>query len=74
MRAIGRLARRLTPGAAAVVAAALIAVLAGCGAPAHRARGTAGGGVVSLTRIGTLRSAFNRDAGHPRLVLIFSPT
>jgi hypothetical protein len=32
------------------------------------------GGVTSLTGIATLRSLFNRDNGHPRLVLIFSPT
>ena len=32
------------------------------------------GGVISLTQIATLRSLFNRDDGHPRLVLIFSPT
>jgi hypothetical protein len=32
------------------------------------------GGVISLTAISTLRSLFNRDNGHPRLVLIFSPT
>jgi len=30
--------------------------------------------VISLTQIATLRSLFNRDDGHPRLVLIFSPT
>ena len=32
------------------------------------------GGVVSLNQISTLKSLFNRDDGHPRLVLIFSPT
>jgi hypothetical protein len=32
------------------------------------------GGVISLTGISTLKSLFNRDNGHPRLVLIFSPT
>jgi hypothetical protein len=31
-------------------------------------------GVISLTGISTLKSLFNRDNGHPRLVLIFSPT
>jgi len=33
-----------------------------------------GGGVISLTGISTLKSLFNRDNGHTRLVLIFSPT
>ena len=32
------------------------------------------GGVISLDTISTLRSLFNRADGHPRLVLIFSPT
>ena len=32
------------------------------------------GEVSSLNQISTLKSLFNRDNGHPRLVLIFSPT
>ncbi len=70
--------KRLTSRAAAIAAAvAAGSVLASCSpaAPATGA-GTAsrGGSVVSLTRISTLKSLFNRDNGHPRLVLIFSPT
>jgi len=29
---------------------------------------------MSLNKISTLKSLFDRDNGHPRLVLIFSPT
>lgn len=62
-----------------VVAAAAAAglVLASC-SPAAPAAGPGAssrtGGVISLTGISTLKSLFNRDNGHPRLVLIFSPT
>lgn len=69
--------KRLT-SRAAVVAAAVAAgsVLASCSpaAPSAGPGASRSGGVVSLTRISTLRSLFNRDNGHPRLVLIFSPT
>jgi|GEM_PF-3442570 len=70
----------------AVVAAAGAAglVLASCSSAAPAAGGgtaspgpgsaSRSGGVISLTGISTLRSLFNRDNGHPRLVLIFSPT
>jgi hypothetical protein len=71
---------------AAAVAAAVAAgsVLVSCSpaAPTAGAGAAPGGpgaaprqgGVVSVTGISTLRSLFNRDNGHPRLVLIFSPT
>jgi hypothetical protein len=63
--------KRLVPWAAAAACLALAACAAG--APAH-GTGSRGGGVISLTQVSTLKSAFNRDNGHPRLVLIFSPT
>ena len=70
--------KRLTSRAAAVAAAvAAGSVLVSCSsaAPTTGPGSTSrSGGVVSLTGISTLRSLFNRDNGHPRLVLIFSPT
>jgi hypothetical protein len=77
--------KRLTSRAAAVAAAvAAGAVLAACTSAAPTPGAGAGpgspgaasrsGGVISLTSISTLRSLFNSDNGHPRLVLIFSPT
>jgi hypothetical protein len=73
MRATGTLRRHLTRRAAAAAASV---VLAACTATASTGKPAAaqGGGVISLTRISTLRSVFNRDGGHPRLMLIFSPT
>jgi hypothetical protein len=62
---------------AAALAVAVILGLAACtsAAPAHGPRAASRSGrVISLTTISTLRSLFNRDNGHPRLVLLFSPT
>ena len=69
---------RLRSRLAAVVAvAALGFALASCASAAPAAglgAASRSGSVVSLTQISVLKSLFNRDDGHPRLVLIFSPT
>ena len=68
---------RLRSWPARVVAAAVVSlVLASCAQTAPPGQGAASrsGGVISLTEISTLKSVFNRADGHPRLVLIFSPT
>ncbi len=44
----------------------------GTSAPAGRE--AASGSVLALNEIATLRALFNRADGHPRLVLILSPT
>ena len=60
-----------------VAAAAVSLALASCtqaAPPAGQGAAARSGGVMSLHEISTLQSLFNRDDGHPRLVLIFSPT
>jgi ABC-type glycerol-3-phosphate transport system substrate-binding protein len=61
---------------AVVLAAALLAAACSSGpaAPSGRAGGQRPAGVITLDNISTLRSLFNADDGHTRLVLIFSPT
>jgi hypothetical protein len=60
--------------AAAAAAGLVMASCASTAAPAGQGAAPRSGGVISLTGISTLKSLFNRDNGHPRLVLIFSPT
>lgn len=61
--------------AAALLLAACASTLApaGSAAPGQRS-GSRSGAVITLNNISTLRTLFNREAGHPRLILIFSPT
>jgi len=70
---------RLRSWSARVVAAAAVSLaLASCTQTAppagHVTAPPRSGEVISLNQISTLKSLFNRDNGHPRLVLIFSPT
>lgn len=70
---------RSRPKRAWVVAAALAVTIlaAGCSSapPSAQQPGTVQHHqIVTLDNISTLRSLFNRDDGHTRLVLIFSPT
>jgi hypothetical protein len=68
---------RLRSWPARVVAAAAVSLaLASCTqtTPPAGQSAAARSGVISLNQISTLKSLFDRDDGHPRLVLIFSPT
>jgi hypothetical protein len=60
-----------------MVAAVVSLALASCAQtapPVGQGAASRSGGIISLNEISTLKSEFNRDDGHPRLVLIFSPT
>jgi hypothetical protein len=57
------------------LAAASIGLAAtSCTSATPAAHGSSRTGVITLNQISTLKKLFNRDSGHPRLVLIFSPT
>jgi hypothetical protein len=76
-RAASRPAWAITAAVAAALVLAACASSLSPGGPAStpgRSGGSRGGAVVTLTNISTLRTLFNREAGHPRLILIFSPT
>jgi hypothetical protein len=61
--------------AAVVGLAACTSTLTPATSSSGHARGVSHPGkVITLNHITTLRALFNRDVGHPRLILIFSPT
>ena len=69
---------RLRSWSARVMAADVVSLaLASC-APAStagsQATAASNSRVITLNTISTLKSLFNRDDGHTRLILIFSPT
>ena len=68
---------RLAAATAAVLALASCtpALAPARSSPGHgHGAGPESGTVIALNHITTLRTLFNRAAGHPRLILIFSPT
>jgi hypothetical protein len=71
-----RVGSRVAWGMAAVLClAACTSTLAPASSSGHgRDAVSQSGSVITLNHITTLRTLFNRDAGHPRLILLFSPT
>ena len=59
---------------AAVAASFLLASCAPAGTAGGQATAASNSRVITLNTISTLKSLFNRDDGHTRLILIFSPT
>jgi hypothetical protein len=60
--------------ATAFAATMLLAACNPGGAAPSAAGARTDGRVIALTNMSVLRALFNRDMGHARLVLIFSPT
>ena len=63
-------------GRLTIMAAAcgLTLLAASCDSATSAANSSSQQRVITLNHISTLKSLFNKDDGHPRLVLIFSPT
>ena len=76
MRVAGhkRLRTRLAWGIAVTMAALLLVACTSAAPAARPGPATRSSSVIALNDIATLKSLFNHDDGHPRLVLIFSPT
>jgi len=67
--------RRLRARLAILMASAAVGLLVtSCSRAAPSPNQASRNGVITLNHISALKSLFNRDNGHPRLVLIFSPT
>jgi hypothetical protein len=76
MRVSRRRCQRRRRAAWGAVAAAVALVLAACSSagPGHGQGAGSRATGVAPAKISALRSLFNRDNGHTRLILIFSPT
>ncbi len=69
-----RAPRQALAMAAAVAVPLLLASCAPAGPAGGQATAAGSSRVITLNTISTLKSLFNRDDGHTRLILIFSPT
>ena len=58
----------------ALVVLALLAVLVVTGCTSDRAVSERAHRLHNLENVSQLRAAFNHDFGHPRLIVLFSPT